>query len=466
MSDRDESATLDLQEAVASPPSVQNDGTLLLQLIRPCLGRGKGRHVYEADMLRQNADVFAGWKMYVDHQSESERKALGGLPRSVNHLGGIVLESYWDESVPPQGRFGQGAVMGKVRPVPKVLELARLHPSLVESSINARATGVKPVQREGKQAWLVEGIEKKGTVDWVTEGGAGGAIVGLLEAEFSTPEEEEAALFDSLTDEELRARLEVERPGVLAEAAPAGDGDDGDEHKALCAKYVKAGMDPKMADKVARRRLASKGKKAQEAAEQPETDNEGGDVTKVTAEEIKEAIVTDPEVAQVIKDLVEAGIAGARDEIATQARAQAYADTDRLIEVRDLRDMAHRRIEEAKLPAAFAAKAKAQFELVEGAPTDALDVWETTDDETGEVTQSAEEALLAAVEAAIDEQRALVASLKPTRVTGQGPGAKPAGDGKPGEGGEKVDRVGPLTRSILTEAGYADPDKVYESVGQ
>lgn len=490
MTDRsdDESTPLDLQESVAAPATVQKDGTVLMQLIRPCVGRGKGRHVYEAKMLREHAGVFTNWKMYVDHDTDAERKSRGGLPRSVKDLGGIVTESYWDESVPAEGRFGQGAVMGKVRAIDAVAELVKLHPSLVESSINARATGVQPVERDGKRAWLVEGIEPTGTVDWVTEGGAGGKVVSLLEAAVSgTPEEQEAALFESMTDEELVEQIKTTRPGVLAlvEAAMPpqfkkksggeGDGDPEDvqdkgadeDYEKLVEKYTKSGMSPEMAARAAKAKLAGK---PQEAAEQggdpptpPATPNEGGAVTQVTAEDIKEAIVTDPEIGQVIRDLVEAGIGEARAQIENTARAQAYADTDRLIEVRDLRDTAHTLIREAKLPVEFEKRALAEFDIVEGAPTAALDQFEDVDEESGEVTKTADAALREAVEHVISEQRTLVASLKPTRVVGQGPGSKPAGDGEAGS--QKADKVGPLTRSMLLEAGFTDPDKVYAPVG-
>lgn len=475
----DESAPLDLQESAAAPPTVEKDGTVLLQLIRPCVGRGKGRHVYEAKMLQENAHVFGGWRMFVDHDTDAERKARGGLPRSVKDLGGVVLESYWDANVPAEGRFGQGAVIGKVRAIDAVAELVKLHPSLVESSINAKATSVRPVQREGARAWLVEGIEPTGTVDWVTEGGAGGKVVSLLEAAVGgSPEEQEAALFEAMTDDEVREHLQATRPGVLlvveeaAKPKPAdGGGEDDPEYQAHVDRYTKSGMSPDMAKRAAKAKCAAK--KAVEAADEPEVPavepteipSEGGDVAKVTAEELKEAIVSDPEIGQFISDLVEARVGEARSEIETTARAQAYADTDRVIEVRDLRDAAHAQIREARLPAAFEERALQEFAIVEGVATPKLDVYEDVDDDTGEVTKPATEILREAVEGVIQEQRTLVASLKPTRVVGQGPSAKPADGEKPEGGGEKRDTVGPLTRSMLVEAGFPDPDKVYAPVG-
>lgn len=479
-----EDAPLDIREAAAAPPSVQDDGTVLLHLIRPCVGRGKGRHVYEADMLERNAHKFSGWKMFLDHESDAERKARGGLPRPVRELGGMVLESHWDPTVPAEGRFGAGAVVGKVRPIKQVGDLVAVHPSLVESSINARATGVRPVTREGGKAWLVEGIEDKGSVDWVTEGGAGGKIVQALReaADGSTPEEQEAALFESMTDDEVRDMIAAERPAVvesLVESAvqeakkaapkadpedsgPGGDGGADEELENLIAKLQKRGLSPEMARQAAVRQLKNaKEAAAAEDAGKPSTDDEEGAVAQVSTEQIAEALKA-PEVAETIKGLVEAQVTERLGRERTEMRAEAYADAERQIEIRDLRDTAHALIREAKLPEQFERKVLDTFTIVNGDPTDALDVFEAVDAD-GNETASAEAVLREAVTAEINEARALVASVRPTRVRGQGP-TTAAGDGSGGEGGEqKVDRIGDLTRHMLAEAGINDPDKAFES---
>jgi hypothetical protein len=175
---------LELQESLASRPSPLNaDGTVNIHVIRPTIGQGLGRHKYTADMLRENAEVFSGWKMYIDHQSPEAKKAAGGLPRSIHDLGGRILESYWDESVPAEGRYGQGAVVARVKPVGQVKKLIEEDPELLEASIRAKATEVHPEVVEGEQVWVVEGISQSppGSVDWVTEGGAGGRVADLIE---------------------------------------------------------------------------------------------------------------------------------------------------------------------------------------------------------------------------------------------------------------------------------------------
>lgn len=462
---------LAIEESVAAP-AVQKDGSVLMHLIRPCVGKGKGRHVYESGMLRENAHKFSGWRMFFNHDTASDRKARQGLPRDVRDIGGIVMESHWDPTVPADGRFGQGAVVARVKAHPKVRELLELHPSLVEASINARATSVRPVQREGGQAWLVEGIEPKGSVDWVSEGGAGGKVVELLEAAFDgTPEEQEAALFESMTDVEAVEHLRATRPDLieLVEAAAKGDSPmDDPEYQGHFARFKKSGLDDDAAHKMAAKACA---KKAQEAATEDEDksksgendDPTGGEVAEVTAEQILEALAK-PEVAQAITDLVEARVEEARGEIETRARAQAYADTERSIELRDMRDEAHKAIAEANLPEQFAAAARAKFDLVEGSPSAALDVWETTDDDD-QVVKSASEVLAEAVALEIESQRTLVASVLPTRVRGQGPAAPAGGEGGEGEAAERKVVLAPAMKQLLQESGFEEPEKVFEQVG-
>lgn len=469
-----EQGPLAISEATASKPlAVDEDGNVLIHMIRPCIGRGKGRHVYEAKMLESNAAKMRGWRMFVNHQSVSERKAKGGLPRDVEHLGGRVLESWWDASVPAQGRFGAGAIVGRVRPTPPIRELIQNDPELLETSINATATGVRPVMKDGARAWLVEGIEDKGTVDWVSEGGAGGRVapVSILEAVYGTADEQEAAMLDSITDDELREHLASHRPGVLEAAKPKADPPDpadkaedakdkgADEEEELVASFMKKGLSRALAEKAAKRQLAS----AQEGAGDNGDDDKGDEVP-VTAEQVEEALAS-PEVQKTIAGLIEAAVEKKVAESHDRIRAETRVDSERAIEIRDLRDRAHKIIREAKLPPLYEEESLAKFDLVEGEPTDALDLYEAVNEESGEVEKSAMDVLEESVTAEVERQRRLVGSLRPTRVRGQGAGttALQEGEDKDGKGDEKKkkpDRVGPLTATLLQEASI-DPDKAY-----
>ena len=132
------------------------------------------------------------------------------------------MESYWDGNVPADESkgFGQGAVVGWSLPTPFIRDLAENDPELVEASISANATGVQPTMRDGRRAWLVEGIEDHGSVDWVTEAGAGGRVVQLMEAAYK---EDGMSLLENMTDEEFVAYVEEVRPHLLAEADSAAD---------------------------------------------------------------------------------------------------------------------------------------------------------------------------------------------------------------------------------------------------
>ena len=449
-----------LEEATATEER-ERSKLLPLHILRPCLGKGRGRHIYEADMLQENAHKFSGWRQYIDHQSPEARRAAKGLPRSIRDLGGRIVESYWDPSVPedPAKGFGPGAIVGWSLPTPFIRELAENDPELVEASISANATGVQPTMRDGKRAWLVEGIEDKGSVDWVTEAGAGGRVVALMETAY---EEDGMGLLESMTDEEFIAYVEEVRPHLLTEQDDLSEQDDGDAEDAedggddelaeMVAKLKK--KNPKLSDKQAEAMAKQALKSAQEANTE-ETDDMGA----ITPEALQEALqsedfqgVLDP----IIKPLVEAAVADERELI----RAEARAEADRKLELRDMRDAAHRQITEAKLPEAFATRAKALFEITDNGPTPGLDVVDEVDDD-GNVTKKAAVKLTESVAAVIAEERELVSSVSPTRVRGQGPGT-PAKRENGSEGGDEPKKgEGTLYGSLLQEAGV-DPATAWD----
>jgi hypothetical protein len=448
---------LALEEATAAEER-ERSKLLPIHIMRPCIGRGKGRHLYEAKMLQENAHKFAGWRQYIDHLSPEARRAAKGLPRSIRDLGGRIVESYWDGDVPadPQKNFEQGAVVGWSLPTPFIRELAENDPELVEASISANATGVQPTMRDGRRVWLVEGIEDRGSVDWVTEAGAGGRVVALMEAAY---EEDGMELLESMTDEEFIAYVEEVRPHLLTEQSD-GDAEDladkgVDELEEMVARLMK--RNPKLSRAQAET-MAKQSLKRSSVAEAETT--EETDMGAITPETLQEALqsedfrsVLDPIVEERVKTLVESAVADERELI----RAEARADADRQLALRDMRDEAHRRISEAKLPEAFSNRAKAQFEIKEDGPTPGLDVVDEVDDD-GKVTTKAAAKLQEAVDSVIQDQRELLASANPTAVRGQGPGA-PA---KRGEGEEEPKQgEGTLYGAVLQEAGV-DPATAWD----
>jgi hypothetical protein len=411
-------------------------------------------------MLQENATKFAGWRQYIDHLSPEARRAAKGLPRSIRDLGGRIVESYWDGQVPPDQKkgFGQGAVVGWSLPTPFIRELAANDPELVECSISANATSVQPRMVDGKRAWLVEGIEDRGSVDWVTEAGAGGRVVALMESAY---EEDGMGLLESMTDEEFITYVEEVRPHLLTEQDDGDEEDQEDQGDDELAEMVARLMkkNPKLnkaqAEAMAKKALA---KSSQESL--AEADTEETDMGAITPEALQEALqsedfrsVLEPLVDERVKALVESAVADERELI----RAEARADADRQLELRDMRDAAHRQISEAKLPEAFASRAKARYEITDHGPTPDLDVVDDVDDD-GNVTKKASEKLSESVGAAVQDQRELLAAANPTAVRGQGPGTPV----KRGEGDEEPKKgEGTLYGSLLQEAGV-DPATAWD----
>ena len=187
-------------------------------------------------------------------------------------------------------------------------------------------------------------------------------------------------------------------------------------------------------------------------------DTGGQEMAEITPEQLQEALQSDGFrgtldgiVEERVRALVEAAVADEREVI----RAEARADADRQLELRDLRDEAHKIIEEAKLPDVFASRARSQFDITENGPTGPLDVVDDVDDE-GKTTKAARAKLQEAAEAAVQDQRELLAAANPTRVTGPGPGrAAKRGEGD-GEGDESKPGEGTLYGAVLQEAGV-DP---------
>lgn len=395
------------ESAALNESVVAADGTVEMHLIRPCIGRGRGRHLYEADMLANNAKVFSGWRMFIDHLAPSAKKMQEGLPRSIRDLGGRILESWWDPDVPadPSKGYGQGAVVGKARPVGIVRALIEEDPELLEASISATATGVRRVVRDGQSVWLVEGIDKQGSVDFVSEGGAGGRINALQEAVYSN-EEEVQDMLDTLSNEELTEYLRENR-SELVEA------------------LVEEGGSP-------------------------------------TAED--ETVLDEAALRSYVESIVEAKLAEALSEREDQLRAEGRAEAQRQIDLRDMRDAAHRLINESRLPETWQADLKDEYDLKEGKPTPKLNVTPVVDEESGAVTKTAMDVLTEAVRNDIKAERQKLAEAKPTRVTGQGPtrlqeSATPPADTDKDAPAEAL----PYYAQVLQEAGVKDPVAAYRA---
>lgn len=236
----------------------EEDGTCKVAIIRPCVSRGrrlgplKLPPIYTPSMLAENAGVFSGWLMYMDHLTESvmvegERRSLGELimeamalrQRSIKELGGRITASHYDPELvfDDDSEYGyqKGGVVGRALPRRVVREMLEDDPALLHVSINAYPKGARP----GVAPWdskvrgmLIEGIRPKpaGTVDWVPRGGAGGRVLAELEVVLERLATEDPTVsgggpsyspddmkLADLTRDQLVARLREENPGLADE---------------------------------------------------------------------------------------------------------------------------------------------------------------------------------------------------------------------------------------------------------
>ena len=173
------------QEAHASGKG----GMVVVDLIREGFGNPRDNHYYSRDVLQEAVDRFNGRKMYANHLAPEAQKRLSGMPRDIQDVMGRIREAWLDSD---EGT-GRAVVRGKVSiSQPWLWNMVEHDPELLGVSLNARGNSRVGIV-EGKQAKIVEGIADINSVDWVTEAGAGGRVVSLMEAQMAEDEGAEGA---------------------------------------------------------------------------------------------------------------------------------------------------------------------------------------------------------------------------------------------------------------------------------
>lgn len=441
-------------------------------------------------MLQENAHVFTGWSVYVDHESPEAKRARGGLPRSLNDVGGLIEESWWDPSVPAQGRFGQGAVVGRLRPIRDLKAIIEELPQAARFSIKAKATDVSEGIEEGHQVWVVEGIRDNppGSVDAVTIDGAGGKVAALLEAQ---PDDETSLRESAEVLEEAKLKAEARKglPDTAFAIPGAREYPIHDESHARAAlSMVEAHGDEDQKKKV---RAAVKRRypdiDVQEATTESPDEGEGDTVKDLIEalqdpeSEVSQAVkaMAKEQAAEIVEAEVKERVDGAREDIreevreelqsdfderlkteVEEARSEEKAKTDREKELQALRTKAHEMIEGAELGSEkLTAKLKAQYDIEEsGDPTEALDLVDRVDS-GGKVVKSAEDQLSEAVEAEIADAREVLAEANPTKVEGQGGGENDT-EIVEAQKAKTEKTEGRFYRELLEESGV-DPDEAF-----
>lgn len=254
----------------------ESDGSVGVCIIRPCVSRGRAlrglRPIYTPKMLEQNAGVFGGWHMFMDHLSEQMVEAVRKRERSIRELGGRILveglhfSSDFRRKDDADFGYHPGGVIGRAIPQPPVRAMLEADPEILHTSINAWPTGAREGKMWGQKGMLVEGIRRKpqGSVDWVLRGGAGGHVlsedealaVSLLEAYYDAAPDDMAGL-DDITMEELAEAVKDRNPKLhiqLTEAMTAPKGgkgkadDDEDDKDLFPGKKGKKGKGAKVTE--------------------------------------------------------------------------------------------------------------------------------------------------------------------------------------------------------------------------
>jgi len=173
------------------PEANDNRAPLLMDvaLIQPGWGNKKDMHYYPADMLKRDANVFEGVKMYASNHKPDEK--------SVKTEVAVVQEI--------KGFTDDGAPIGRVAVHdPDFAEATRNRARLdtletLECSILARGK-TREGEVDGIKGHIVEAITEGISVDFVTKAGAGGHAINL--AEGGEPVDEKKELKEEEVQEE------------------------------------------------------------------------------------------------------------------------------------------------------------------------------------------------------------------------------------------------------------------------
>jgi hypothetical protein len=141
-------------------------------LIEPGWGNKKDKHFYPPDVLKRDAHVFEGVKMYAtDHRPDEK-----SVRTEVAVIKGCPV-AFTDDGAPiAQVAVHDGDFAEQARNRKKLGTLETL-----ECSILALGT-TKKGEIDGQEANIVEAITKGQSVDWVTKAGAGGHAIALAES--------------------------------------------------------------------------------------------------------------------------------------------------------------------------------------------------------------------------------------------------------------------------------------------
>lgn len=154
--------------------AVRKDGTATIKLMTP--GWGTSGYYPKDVIARDGPSIFtAGTKMFADHPTAQEEAARP--ERSLNDLAAVLTTGARWEDLGPDGPGLYAEA--------KVYEAWRkpLDEMAADTGVSIRAFGVAKVgEAEGRKGPIIQSINVRKSVDFVTDAGRGGRIVPLAEA--------------------------------------------------------------------------------------------------------------------------------------------------------------------------------------------------------------------------------------------------------------------------------------------
>lgn len=202
--------------------SVRQDGTFPIRIIAP--GWGSSGYYSKQVLERDIPKVFpAGTHMHFDHPTVSESKERP--ERSVKTIAAVTSSlPVWQDNGPAgPGMYAEAKARSQYR-----ADIEELAPYIGVSIVASghRKTGIA----EGRKGPVIESIHAGGSIDFVTQAGAGGQVISLFEAARSRAISEPITEVDEVSDQELKearealAAAQKEASDALAEAARLREG--------------------------------------------------------------------------------------------------------------------------------------------------------------------------------------------------------------------------------------------------
>jgi len=154
--------------------------------------------------------------MFWNHPTESEDKERP--ERNLNDLAGVLItDGYYDESGKKgKGVYARAAVFNNFKSA-----ISEIHDHIGLSHI-AKGVGKKG-EAEGKKGVIIEGINEVKSVDFVTQAGAGGAIVKMFESLRNKQEDETNKPQKGGSEEEVMSETEKTELENLRKAKAEND---------------------------------------------------------------------------------------------------------------------------------------------------------------------------------------------------------------------------------------------------